>query len=99
MFRRPPARQRSPMDPLEDSTKKPAICIIVENMAVPADRRVWQQATALSEAGYRVSVICPKREKYPQSRETLNGIEIYRYPGIDAAGLLGHICEYLWALV
>ncbi|MDH5557695.1 MAG: hypothetical protein OEZ03_10105, partial [Alphaproteobacteria bacterium] len=35
------------------------ILIIVENLPVPFDRRVWQEATALRAAGYPVSVICP----------------------------------------
>ena len=42
-------------------TKRPtAVCIVVENLPVPLDRRVWREACALRSAGYRVSVICPK---------------------------------------
>jgi len=77
---------------------KPPICIIVENLAVPADRRVWQEANALAEAGYSVSIICPKGRGYNRSRETLNGIEIYRHPSFNASGALGHVFEYSWAL-
>ena len=44
-----------------------AVLIIVENLPVPFDRRVWQEARALTEAGYRVSVICPKGEGFEQS--------------------------------
>lgn len=36
------------------------VLIIVENLPVPFDRRVWQEATTLVAAGYAVSVICPK---------------------------------------
>ena len=39
--------------------KKPGVLIIVENLTVPLDRRVWQEATTLRDAGYTVSVICP----------------------------------------
>lgn len=74
------------------------ICIIVENLAVPADRRVWQEANALAEAGYAVSIICPKGRGYDRSRETLNGIEIYRHSTLSAVGVIGHIFEYAWAL-
>ena len=35
------------------------ILILVENLSVPFDRRVWQESSALVEAGYRVTVICP----------------------------------------
>ena len=77
---------------------KTAVCIIVENLAVPADRRVWLEANALAEAGYSVSIICPKGRGYNRSRETLNGIEIYRHSSFDSTGLPDHIFEYVWAL-
>ena len=35
------------------------VLIIVENLPVPFDRRVWSEATELARAGYTVSVICP----------------------------------------
>ena len=54
--------------------------IIVENLPVPLDRRVWQEATALKEAGWKVSVICPATEKYPLDYEMIDGIAIYRHP-------------------
>jgi glycosyltransferase involved in cell wall biosynthesis len=75
-----------------------AVCIIVENLPVPFDRRVWQEAQALSEAGYRVSVICPKGKGFEQSRETREGIEIYRHRLWEASGPLGYLVEYGWAL-
>lgn len=75
-----------------------AICIIVENLPVPFDRRVWQEARALSESGYRVSVICPKGRGFERGREALEGIEIYRHPIWEASGPLGYLVEYSWAL-
>lgn len=36
------------------------ILILVENLSVPFDRRVWQESRALADAGYQVSVICPQ---------------------------------------
>ncbi|MBD3368059.1 MAG: glycosyltransferase [Candidatus Eisenbacteria bacterium] len=56
------------------------ILIIVENLPVPFDRRVWLESTTLKEAGYEVSVICPMGSKYPEAYEELEGIRIYRYP-------------------
>ncbi len=47
---------------------------------MPVDRRVWQEALALRDAGYRVSIVCPKGKGYNQSYEELDSIEIYRYP-------------------
>lgn len=78
--------------------KRPAVCIIVENLPVPFDRRVWQEARALRLAGYRVSVICPKARGFAKSRETLEEIEIYRHPIWEASASLAYFFEYGWAL-
>ena len=72
---------------------------MVENLTVPFDRRVWQEARALREAGHRVSVICPKGSGFEKSRETLEGIEIYRHRIWEASGPLGYFVEYGWALL
>jgi glycosyltransferase involved in cell wall biosynthesis len=77
---------------------KTTVLIIVENLPVPFDRRVWQEARALAEAGYRVFVICPKSRGFEKSRETLEGIEIYRHRLWEAAGPMGYLVEYAWAL-
>src|SRR5574341_283228 len=79
-------------------TPLPAVLILVENLPVPFDRRVWQEARALTEAGYRVSIICPKSRGFEKSRETLEGIEIYRHALWEAASPLGYLIEYTWAL-
>jgi glycosyltransferase involved in cell wall biosynthesis len=78
--------------------QRTAVCIIVENLPVPFDRRVWQEARALHEARYRVSVICPKGRGFERSREQLEGIEIYRHRLWEASGPLGYLVEYSWAL-
>ena len=76
-----------------------SILIIVENLPVPFDRRVWQEAQALREAGYGVSVICPKGKGHTKSYEELNGIHIYRHPlPIEASGAAGYLAEYSIAL-
>jgi len=80
------------------SSKRPAVCIIVENLPVPIDRRVWQEARTLRAAGYRVSIICPKGRGFEKGRETLEGIEIYRHRLWEASGPLGYFVEYAWAL-
>lgn len=77
----------------------PAVLIIVENLPVPFDRRVWQEARTLAAAGFRVSVICVKGRGFEKSRDTLEGIEIYRHSVPEASGLLGYFFEYSWALL
>jgi glycosyltransferase involved in cell wall biosynthesis len=56
------------------------VLIIVENLPVPFDTRVWNEATALAAQGYAVSVICPVAEGFEKRFETIDGIVIYRYP-------------------
>src|SRR5579863_2767424 len=75
-----------------------SVCIVVENLPVPLDRRIWQEALALRDAGYRVSIICPKGEGFERGRETLESIEIYRHRIWEASGLMGYLAEYTWAL-
>ena len=55
------------------------ILIIVENLPVPFDTRVWQEATTLAANGYTVSVICPKGKSYTKDREVLQGVNIFRH--------------------
>ncbi len=81
------------------SREKRRILIIVQNLPVPFDRRVWQEARTLSRAGYQVSVICPKGRGYERSEEVLEGIRIYRHPHpVEAKGPLGYLAEYSHSL-
>ena len=76
------------------------VLIIVENLPVPFDRRVWQQAQSLRQAGYEVSVICPVGGSHRGRHEVLDGIEIFRHPfPIEADGPLGYLLEYANALL
>lgn len=74
------------------------ILIIVENLPVPFDRRVWQEANTLKEHGAEVSVICPKMQGYFKSFEQINGINIYRHPLKEGKGVFGYLREYSTAL-
>jgi glycosyltransferase involved in cell wall biosynthesis len=75
------------------------ILIIVENLPVPFDRRVWQEAKTLTNTGYQVSVICPRTEGFEAKYEFLEGIHIYRHRlPIEAKGAIGYIIEYSAAL-
>lgn len=79
--------------------KKPGVLIIVENLTMPLDRRVWQEAKTLRDAGYTVSVICPRGGKYTASYEQLEGIHVFRHPlPLEADGALGYAVEYSCAL-
>jgi glycosyltransferase involved in cell wall biosynthesis len=76
------------------------VLIIVQNLPVPFDRRVWLEATSLTAAGYAVSVICPKAKGYTASFERLEGVDIYRYGlPIAAQGAVGFMLEFAWCFL
>ena len=80
-------------------TSAPRVLIIVENLTVPLDRRVWQEAVTLRDAGYTVSVICPVGGAYRKRYELLEGIHVFRHPlPYEADGPLGYAVEYSTAL-
>lgn len=75
------------------------ILIIVENLPVPFDTRVWQEATTLAREGYTVSVICPKGKGYNEDYEYLEGVHIYRHNlPKEGNGPIGYAREYFSAL-
>jgi glycosyltransferase involved in cell wall biosynthesis len=77
---------------------KRSILIIVQNLPVPFDRRVWQEATSLRRHGFGVAVICPKKGKCTASYERLEDVDIYRYPLIYEAnkGVAGYFVEFVY---
>ena len=75
------------------------VLIIVENLPVPFDTRVWKEARALRANGYEVTVLCPRGKGSVQSREILEGIHIYRHPmPPEGNSPLGYVLEYGCAL-
>ena len=71
------------------------VLIIVQNLPVPFDRRVWQEATELVRNGYQVCVICPQGRGHDASYEWLDGVHIYRHPlPMEAKGAWGYLLEY-----
>lgn len=75
------------------------VLIIVENLPVPFDRRVWQEAIALKDNGYFVTIICPAMKGYTKKYELIDGIPIYRHPlPIEGSGAVGYFIEYSSAL-
>ncbi|MBS0472162.1 MAG: glycosyltransferase family 4 protein [Proteobacteria bacterium] len=75
------------------------VLIIVENLPVPFDRRVWHEATTLAAAGYEVAVICPKGFAAAEDYVCLDGVHIYRHPlPLEARGWAAYFIEYPVAL-
>jgi len=80
--------------------RTPRVLVLVENLSVPFDRRVWQECRALTEAGYRVEVICPRGTKQDtEPFAEIDGVRINRYPLNPATGgPAGYLREYGTAL-
>ena len=75
------------------------VLILVENLPVPLDRRVWQEACALRDEGHQVTVVCPRMRGYDTAFEVLEGIEIYRHwISGEARSKVGFFWEYLTAV-
>lgn len=84
---------------MESAGRKKGVLIIVENLPLPFDRRVWQEANALNSAGYQVSIICPIGDNYRKRFEVINEIAIFRHPlALEASGTVGYIMEYSSAI-
>ncbi len=84
---------------VQQTAQQTSVCIVVENLPVPVDRRVWSEARALRDAGYLVSVICPKGLKScTASYEILEGIHIYRHRTFTASTPIEYLLEYGLAL-
>lgn len=74
------------------------VLMLVENQSYPQDHRVRREALALTAAGYRVSVIGPGSPGQTW-RETLQGVNVYRYPApLAANGLTGYLLEYAYSM-
>ncbi len=75
------------------------ILIVVENLPLPFDRRVWQEANTLKKNGAYVSIICPKMKGYTKKYEVINDIHIYRHPlPVEGKGAWGYLREYSAAI-
>lgn len=71
------------------------VVILVQNLPVPFDRRVWLEATHLASKRLKVTVICPSAEGYPVGRFEQDGVDIRRYKSPqEAESVLGYILEY-----
>jgi glycosyltransferase involved in cell wall biosynthesis len=74
----------------------PRAVIVVLNLPVPDDHRVWAQAQALRDDGVSVTVVCPAiRDKRPGAVK-IDGIDVVYFPSFEGAGRLGTIVEGAW---
>ncbi len=75
------------------------ILIIVQNLPVPFDRRVWLECQALTSAGYRVAVVCPKGSGDP-AYEVVDSVELYKYrPYAPGGSKFSFLAEYAYSFL
>lgn len=85
-------------EPLATGSKA-RVVVVVENLPVPFDRRVWMEATTLAQAGYQVSVICPKGKGYEGEDETIERVRVLRHDlPAEGASPRGYLKEYSAAI-
>jgi glycosyltransferase involved in cell wall biosynthesis len=78
---------------------RPRALIIVQNLPVPFDRRVWLECKALTAAGYEVTVISPKGNDDP-GHEVIDGVTLLRYrPYAPGGSALGFVLEYVYSFL
>jgi glycosyltransferase involved in cell wall biosynthesis len=78
---------------------KRRVLIIVQNLPVPFDRRVWLECQALVSAGYRVAVVCPKGTGDP-SYHVVDTVELYKYrPYAPGGSKLSFVTEYAYSFL
>ena len=77
----------------------PRVLIIVQNLPVPFDRRVWLECKTLTAAGYDVSVVCPKGPGDPSYHE-VDGVALYKYKAYAPGGSkIGFVIEYAYSFL
>ena len=78
---------------------KRRVLIIVQNLPVPFDRRVWLECQALISAGYRVAVVCPKGRGDP-GYEVVDSVELYKYrPYAPGGSKFSFVAEYAYSFL
>jgi glycosyltransferase involved in cell wall biosynthesis len=75
------------------------VVIIVQNLPVPFDRRVWLECQSLVHHGYDVTVVCPQGEG-TGATQVVGGVRILGYPAYaPGGGALGYLAEYAWSFL
>jgi glycosyltransferase involved in cell wall biosynthesis len=87
------------MDMDDALPRPPRALIIVQNLPVPFDRRVWLECQTLRSAGWEVAVVCPKGPADP-SFAVMEGVELYKYKPYSAkAGTCSFLAEYAYSFL
>ena len=93
----PPGTEPSPAP--DGSPREAHVVVIVQNLSVPFDRRVWLECQALRAEGWAVSVVCPRSPGDP-GYAVLDGVHLYKYRQRFSGGRqVGFVAEYLYSFM
>ncbi|WP_033326979.1 glycosyltransferase family 4 protein [Promicromonospora sukumoe] len=74
----------------------PHVLVIIQNLPFRIDRRVRSECRALTDAGYRVSVVCPQENDDEPARFQVDETTVYSYPPPpESRGVLGYVREFV----
>lgn len=74
----------------------PHVLVIIQNLPLRLDRRVRSECRALTDAGYRVSVICPQENPDEPARFQIDETTVHSYaPPPESRGLAGYVREFV----
>jgi len=96
----PPAAQNATRAVSEEpasTRERGRVLILVQNLSVPFDRRVWLECQSLIGAGYEVAVVCPKAPGDP-TYSRLNGVDLFKYrPYAPGGSGISFVIEYAYS--
>jgi glycosyltransferase involved in cell wall biosynthesis len=76
------------------------VLTIVQNLPVPFDRRVWLECQTLRDAGYDVTVVCPRGDRTMAAFQVVDGVTIHAYrPYSPGGSALGFVLEYAYSFL
>ena len=79
--------------------KRGRVLILVQNLSVPFDRRVWLECQSLVAAGFRVAVVCPKAPGDP-TYYRLRGVDLFKYrPFAPGTSSVSFVLEYAYSFI
>ena len=72
------------------------VLMLLENSHYPGDTRVYNEARALRDAGYQVSVIAQRKTGSDSPyHQVIDDVQVYRFPLLaEGSGFLSYISEY-----
>lgn len=77
----------------------PLVLVLVQNLPLPGDRRVWLECKSLRDAGYRVAAITPAAAGDP-AYEEYQGVHLHKYaPPAETSSLWSFIWEFIYCWI